>query len=138
MLGVSTLVAAYKGMCVVLHGTRHRHVRPWEPFATADGDVEEGPSSSAKGKSQRSLVDSYGSANCYEDEPWVVRHARRNVVRKVFDREVWIQEPALRQIQDTIFVQAMLAAVLVAGVLTAVWSSFRAGICFDVHMPSVD
>ncbi|KLU83282.1 hypothetical protein MAPG_02346 [Magnaporthiopsis poae ATCC 64411] len=105
-------------MCVVLHGMHHRHVRPWELFETADGDVEEGPAKNSL--SQRSL-DSFGSANGYEDEPWVVRYARRNVVRKIFDREVWIQEPALRQIQDTIFVQAMLAAVLVAGVLTAVF-----------------
>ncbi|KAL8387338.1 hypothetical protein RB595_009976 [Gaeumannomyces hyphopodioides] len=127
VLGVSTLVAAYKGMCVVLHGLHHRHVRPWELFETDDRDVEEeGAGPAGAGRSQRSF-DSFGSSNCYEDEPWVVRYQKRNVVRKVFDREVWIQEPALRQIQDTIFVQALLAALLAAGVLTAVFVAVPGG-----------
>lgn len=110
VVGISTLVAAYKGMCVVLHGMHHRHVRPWELFEQ-DDEISAGKRS----------FDSFASANSYEDEPWVVRYEKRNVVRKVFDREVWIQEPALRQIQDTIFVQAILASVLFGGALTAVF-----------------
>ncbi|KAH7304908.1 hypothetical protein B0I35DRAFT_414131 [Stachybotrys elegans] len=117
VLGISTLVAAYKGMCVVLHGMHHHHVRPWELFVQ-DEEVEE------KGKSS---FESFGSNNSYEDEPWVVRYRRRNIVRKIFDREVWIQEPALRQIQDTIFIQAMLAALLLGGVLTAIFVAVPGG-----------
>ncbi|KAL8413662.1 hypothetical protein RB594_005068 [Gaeumannomyces avenae] len=124
VLGVSTLVAACKGMCVVLHGLHHRHVRPWELFETEDRDVEEeggGEGGGNNNGSSKHSFDSFGSSNCYEDEPWVVRYEKRNIVRKVFDREVWIQEPALRQIQDTIFVQALLAAAMAAAVLTAVF-----------------
>lgn len=117
VLGISTLVAAYKGMCVVLHGMHHRHVRPWELFLDAEEDNEMGKVS----------FESFGSSNSYEDEPWVVKYEKRNVVRKVFDREIWIQEPALRQIQDTIFIQAMLAAVLLGGVLTAIFVSVPGG-----------
>lgn len=128
--GIATLIAAYKGMCVVLHGLHHRHVRPWELFdspssassRTAEPELE-GQEKGPKGDS----FDSFGSANSYEDEPWVVRYERRNIVRKIFDREVWIQEPALRQIQDVIFVQSMLAALLGAGVLTAVFVAVPAG-----------
>ena len=109
VLGISTLVAAYKGMCVVLHGMHHRHVRPWELCESGDGDMP------------KQSFDSFGTSNSYEDEPWVIKYEKRNVVRKIFDREVWIQEPALRQIQDTIFVQAMLGALLGAGVLTAIF-----------------
>lgn len=29
-LGIATLWSAYRGMCVILHGWRRRHVRPWE------------------------------------------------------------------------------------------------------------
>lgn len=111
VLGISTLVAAYKGMCVVLHGMHHRHVRPWELFVHAEDESD---------LSKRSF-DSFGSNNSYEDEPWVVKYEKRNVVRKVFDREVWIKEPALRQIQDTIFIQAILASLLLGGALTAVF-----------------
>jgi hypothetical protein len=117
VLGISTLVAAYKGMCVVLHGMHHRHVRPWELFVDSE-NIED---------AQKQSFDSFGSKNSYEDEPWVVKYEKRNVVRKVFDREVWIQEPALRQIQDTIFVQAILASVLLGGIITAIFVAVPGG-----------
>ncbi|KAK6860042.1 hypothetical protein PG995_003678 [Apiospora arundinis] len=120
VIGIATLIAAYKGMCVVLHGMHHRHVRPWELFVEGDADDEE--ASLKKGS-----FESFGSSNSYEDEPWIVKYEKRNVVRKVFDREVWIQEPVLRQIQDTIFIQSMLAALLGAGVLSAIFVSIPAG-----------
>ncbi|KAH6607376.1 regulator of g signaling superfamily [Trichoderma cornu-damae] len=100
VLGTSTLVAAYKGMCVVLHGFHHRHVRPWELFTQDDGE-----------ESGLASMKSFGSNNSYEDEPWVVRYQDRSVIHKIFDREIWIQEPALRQIQDIIFCQALLAGI---------------------------
>lgn len=115
VLGVSTQVAALKGMCVVLHGMHHRHVRPWELFEGEEVELQ-----SEKGNSFDSYS-SFGSSNSYEDEPWVVKYQKRNLVRKIFDREVWVQEPALRSIQDTIFVQAMLMALLTAGILTAIF-----------------
>ncbi|KAH7265276.1 uncharacterized protein BKA55DRAFT_590610 [Fusarium redolens] len=117
VLGISTLVAAYKGMCVVLHGMHHRHVRPWELFVDSE-NMED---------AQKQSFDSFGSKNSYEDEPWVVKYEKRNVVRKVFDREVWIQEPALRQIQDTIFIQAILASVLLGGIITAIFVAVPGG-----------
>jgi hypothetical protein len=119
VLGVATLVAAWKGMCVVLHGLHHRHVRPWELFET-DGEGDAAAAAKAS-------FESFGSTNSYEEEPWVVRYQKRNVVRKVFDREVWIQEPALRQVQDTIFVQSLLASLLAAGVLSAIFVCLPGG-----------
>ncbi|KAK8061241.1 hypothetical protein PG994_007607 [Apiospora phragmitis] len=120
VLGIATLIAAYKGMCVVLHGMHHRHVRPWELFV--EGDCDDEMASLKKGS-----FESFGSANSYEDEPWIVKYEKRNVLRKVFDREVWIQEPALRQIQDTIFIQSMLCALFGAGVLSAIFVAVPAG-----------
>ncbi|KXJ93766.1 hypothetical protein Micbo1qcDRAFT_201723 [Microdochium bolleyi] len=119
VIGIATLIAAWKGMCVVLHGMHHRHVRPWELFAEQH---EEGQLDRHK-----TSFDSFSSGNSYEDEPWVVKYEKRNVVRKVFDREVWIQEPALRTIQDTIFVQAILGALLGAGILTAIFVAVPGG-----------
>lgn len=85
-----------------------------------DNDNPEG------GEEKRSF-DSFGSSNSYEDEPWLVKYQKRNLVRKIFDREVWIQEPALRQIQDTIFVQALLASLLLGGILTAIFVAVPKG-----------
>ncbi|ATY60501.1 Regulator of G signaling superfamily [Cordyceps militaris] len=125
VVGISTLVAAYKGMCVVLHGMHHRHVRPWELF-TQDSEKDGAASVGAS----KTSMESFDSSNSYEDEPWVVQYEKRNVVRKVFDREVWIQEPALRQIQDTIFIQAILASLLLGGVLTAIFVAVPGGHLF--------
>jgi hypothetical protein len=117
VIGIATLIAAAKGMCVVLHGLHHRHVRPWELFV-ADEEEKEGREKS---------FDSFGTRNSYEEEPWVVKYQKRNMVRKVFDREVWIQEPILRQIQDTIFVQSILCAVVVSAVAAGVFVALPAG-----------
>ncbi len=92
----------------------HRHLRPWELF----GDEDDG---SSELNLKKESFDSLGSANSYEDEPWVAKYEKRNLVRKIFDREVWIQEPALRQIQDTIFVQALITAFVSAAVTTAIF-----------------
>lgn len=135
MIGIATLIAAWKGMCVVsrghlhssclahvskvLHGMHHRHLRPWELFAEDDD-------SSSKIELNKASLDSGGS-NAYEDEPWVAKYEKRNLIRKVFDREVWIQEPALRQIQDTIFLQALGGALLITAVCVAIFVAVPKG-----------
>ena len=93
----------------------HRHLRPWELFASAEDE------SATSYDMSKASFDSMATANSYEDEPWVARYEKRNLVRKVFDREVWIQEPALRQIQDTIFLQAMGGALLVSASCVAIF-----------------
>ena len=57
----------------------------------------------------------------------MAKYDKRNVLRRIFDREVWIQEPALRQIQDTIFVQALLAAVLTTAVIVGIFCALPSG-----------
>lgn len=90
----------------------HRHLRPWEMFAS-----EEESDFQMKNGSFEHL----GSNKSYENEPWIAKYENRNVIRKIFDREVWIQEPALRQIQDTIFLQAILGAVVLSLVAMGVF-----------------
>ncbi|KAI9838960.1 MAG: hypothetical protein M1819_004168 [Sarea resinae] len=120
VLGIATLIAAWKGMCVVLHGMHHRHLRPWELFTEDDDE-------SSSYEMHKGAFDSFGSGNSYEDEPWVAKYEKRNVIRKVLDREVWIQEPALRQIQDTIFLQAMGASIILSAILTAIFVAVPRG-----------
>ena len=102
----------------VLHGMHHRHLRPWELFA--DGDEASSDLAMKKGS-----FDSLGSSNSYEEEPWVAKYDKRNIIRKIFDREVWIQEPALRQIQDTIFVQALITAFVISAITAAIFLAVR-------------
>lgn len=118
--GISTLVSACMGLCIVLHGLHHTHLRPWELFAD-DEDAHRAGSRfpvSLGEASCESLTSTF--SNSYEDEPWVAKYKRRNRVRKIFDREVWIQEPAIRKIQDTIFVQSIIAATILSVVVVGV------------------
>ncbi|KAF7870450.1 hypothetical protein EAF04_004194 [Stromatinia cepivora] len=112
VLGVSTLYAALRGMCVVLHGLHHRHLRPWELWES------EGPSMNLEDASS-------GEKN--EEYPWVKKYEKRFIIRKIFDREVWIQEPALRQIQDIIFLQSLLTGFGVASVFTVIFLAVPGG-----------
>ncbi|KAI9774436.1 MAG: hypothetical protein M1835_006046 [Candelina submexicana] len=120
VIGIATLVAAWKGMCVVLHGMHHRHLRPWELFAEADD-------SSSNYELKNPSFDSLGSSNSYEDEPWIAKYEKRNIIRKVFDREVWIQEPALRQIQDTIFIQAIGVSIVISAIVVGIFAALPRG-----------
>jgi hypothetical protein len=138
MLGVATLICAWKGMCIVsiaetyhlseekasnivqvLHGMHHRHLRPWELFAEDDDD--------SKFEMGKGSFETMGSTNSYEDEPWIAKYEKRNILRKILDREVWIQEPALRQIQDTIFLQAMAGGLIVTAISVGIFCALPAG-----------
>lgn len=122
VVGGATSIAAGKGMCVVLHGLRHRHVRPWEIFQLHS------PSSSCSPHTEHELANVQEDAlnprsvgrNDATTRFWMERYARKGTVRKIFDREVWVQEPALRQVQDKIFVQAVVVASLGGLVVTSV------------------
>lgn len=120
-IGIATLIAAWKGMCVVLHGLHHRHLRPWELF---EDSLEEAVDEKHY-VSRYSLASS--SSNSYEDEPWIPRYEKRNPIRKVFDREVWIEEPALRQIQDAIFLQALTGSFILSCIIVGIFCAVPAG-----------
>jgi hypothetical protein len=123
MIGISTLIAAWKGMCVVLHGMHHRHLRPWEMFE--DDDYPRYSEEELKKVSFETF--SSAQTHSYEDEPWVAKYEKRNIIRKIFDREVWVEEPALRQIQDTIFLQAVLGAFVSSAILTGIFCAVPHG-----------
>src|SRR5437667_12809087 len=63
----------------VLHGMHRRHLRPWELF------IEDDEVSSYELK--KISLDTVFTSNSYEDEPWVVKYDKRNIIRKIFDRE---------------------------------------------------
>lgn len=59
LIGISTLWAAMKGMCIVLHGLHHTHVRPWELW-NDDEHFEKAQNSKSSFSSE--------DTNSYEDE----------------------------------------------------------------------
>ncbi|CAI4220094.1 unnamed protein product [Parascedosporium putredinis] len=122
-IGICTVVASYKGMCICMYAMHHRHIRPWELFL----DAEEGAADSA---SKRSF-DSLSSSNSFEDEPWLANYSSKNLMRKIFDKEAWIEEPVLRQIQDTIFVQSLLIGSAASAVLAVIFVFIPSGNFFS-------
>ncbi|TGO33597.1 hypothetical protein BHYA_0237g00090 [Botrytis hyacinthi] len=112
VLGISTLYASFRGMCVVLHGLHHRHLRPWELWESEDSAM---------------YLDDKSCSGKGEEYPWVKKYEKRFVIRKIFDREVWVQEPALRQIQDIIFLQSLLIGTGVAVVLMVIFLAIPGG-----------
>lgn len=66
-------------------------------------------------------------SNSFEDEPWVAKYEKRNIVRKIFDREIWIQEPALRKIQDIIFLQSIIGGILFTTIAVGIFCSLPMG-----------
>ncbi|PKS11293.1 hypothetical protein jhhlp_003055 [Lomentospora prolificans] len=121
-LGICSVVASYRGMCICMYAMHHRHIRPWELFL----DAEEGVQAVAK----RSF-DSFGSSNSFEQEPWLVNYSNKSLIFKIFDKEAWIQEPVLRQIQDTIFVQSLLIGSAIAAILAIIFVFIPAGNLFS-------
>lgn len=116
-LSGAMMVAAWKGMCVVLHGLHARHVRPWELFQDEETNLDY--------EMDANLTEA--TPNSYEDQPWIARYEKRNLIRKIFDREIWVSEPALRQIQETIAYEACLLGLLFAIVMTGIFCAFPSG-----------
>lgn len=159
-IGLFTLIAAYKGLCIVLHGTgKTRNLRPWEE---TDSELEEQqswrhsdeqhtlsdsvrfekgfttPNSSdekpgSKGSSQAkrfspSALNPFGNSNKgYEIEPWYAKYQKRNMVSKIFERSTWVQEDAVRMIQDRIILQSQIWALILTVIITVIFVAVPAG-----------
>jgi len=103
----------------------HRHLRPWELFSFDDE-----PTGYDREVDAHDTLTWQCSSNSFEDEPWVAKYEKRNIIRKVFDREVWIKEPTLRQIQDTIFLQSLVGALIITAVTVGIFCALPAGNLF--------
>lgn len=113
-IGISTMVAAYKGLCVILHHSHSRNLRPWE----LDLDSEMGERSSVESTVDRTMqmadrtgdfqdkdskiddaagfrnpnLSPFGNRNSvYVHEPWMHKYQKKSLLMKVFERSVWTQ-----------------------------------------------
>lgn len=121
LIGIATLAAAWKGMCMLLHTFNQRHVRPWELFADPEDALQSVDETDDTPSDDDQLKHSSTISNSYEDEPWVTKYEGRNIVRKVFDRQVSVEEPALRKIQDIIVVQSLVLSLVLSCVIVGIF-----------------
>ncbi|EON66761.1 hypothetical protein W97_06009 [Coniosporium apollinis CBS 100218] len=130
-IGISGLIAAYKGLCMILHTGHKRTVNPWEDVDR--GSIYTGPDSTkgpddeeaAFATSERAVspkpksFDSFGSSNSYLDEPWVDAEKRKPLLKRVFEKTTRVQDSSLKVLQDRIVWQAQITALLITIVITA-------------------
>lgn len=140
-LGLTLLIAARHGICVILHWSYKRNLRPWEQFA--DEDFAARPCSPAadahaapwawklvgyRSKSSRATLaavdpmhkpslQSLGAANTFDSEPWVGMYHRKPVWARVLEVSITTQNEELRMLQDCIVLRAVLAGCFGASVL---------------------
>ncbi|KUJ18357.1 uncharacterized protein LY89DRAFT_46694 [Mollisia scopiformis] len=150
-IGLSTLVAAYKGLCVILHHSHARCLRPWEQdldselgeerrdsfastanrtvqMASRTGnydDIDKGDDSSSSFRP--SSFQFFGPKNSFDDASWVEKYQRKPLVRKVFDQQTWTQDETLRILQDKIVLGANLWAIILTVIFTIVFVALPKG-----------
>jgi hypothetical protein len=157
-IGVSTMVAAYKGLCIVLLSSgRARNLKPWEELddavfsdtaTTLDKSLRGDDEEATLAASNKSYNDSdknasrspsmrrprsfetFGSANTFSDESWVERYSKKPLMGKVFESNTWVQEPGVRAIQDKILYQSNIWGVILTVVITVVFVALPRGNVF--------
>ncbi|ESZ91667.1 hypothetical protein SBOR_7924 [Sclerotinia borealis F-4128] len=151
-LGITTLIAAYKGLCVIMHQTHNRNLRPWEQVLQNDADEEIGRASFESSSqrriqlatrtgdehdakidgisiSQTSTLSSFGPKNDTEEyeEKWRSIYRKKNLVRKVFDKSTWTQDENLRLLQDKIVIGAIAWSFIITVPLTVAFVALPKG-----------
>lgn len=147
-LGVSTLIAAYKGLCVILHKSNVWNLRPWELDAN---QPEEGikhpgilPGTTSRCQDDhigfedtieyltnatgtRTNMQPFGPKNSFEEQSWYGKYEQRSLLSKVFEKSVWTQDENLRILQDSIVRGANIWALIVTVPLTIAFVALPKG-----------
>ncbi|KIW03286.1 uncharacterized protein PV09_05499 [Verruconis gallopava] len=150
LIGAITMVAAYKGLCVILHANGGvRNVKPWEDSdsyfsdKTCRAEDEEATlalsdvQSIAKSNRSKSTIapeakrpksfDTFGSANTFADEPWVSQYEKRPLMEKIMEKNTWVQDESIRSIQNMIIRQSQFWGVVFTVVVTAAFVALPPG-----------
>ena len=133
-LSFTTIVATYKGLCVIYHHNHNRGLRPWEScrdggsLHSFDQDDEANLSTSdvysMSNRSKKAIsLDTFGTANSYDHEMWIEKHKHKTVPQKIFERTVWIQDATIRLLQDRLVRQSQLWGLAISIPLTALFVS---------------
>jgi hypothetical protein len=150
MMGITILIAAYQGLCMVLHHSGNkRSVRPWEEITvtshktSADSletDLEAWPlppkSSAGRPPSSTTTIttvekaksglqksrwlNTFGSRNKFEDESWIQIWKTRPLFRRIMEPTTRVHEEGIRIMQDHIVKQSKLWGLIAATFITVV------------------
>ena len=146
-IGFSTMVAAYKGICVIMHHKHDRNLRPWEQ--NLDSELGAGGRSSFASTADRTIqlasqtgndddidddhsfrpssMSTFGPKNEWEHASWVESYQKKSLLRKVFDKSTWTQDETLRVLQDKIVLGANIWSLIITIPLTVAFVAIPKG-----------
>lgn len=143
-IGISTLIAAYKGLCVILHASHMRTLRPWEDDASISSSVSDLEMATSKANLTPKVMQvtekkndgtvrhlsTFGAKNKQisgETEEWETAYNEKPLLKKIFDQSVWTQDETLRLLQDKIVLGAQIWAVILSLIFTIIFVALPAG-----------
>ena len=135
---ITNLIAAYQGLCVLLHRRRTRSVKPWEVGDDEDGiNLIQGDNASSMNCSTISYtnmksrwpvkMEVFGSSNGSLKDHWMGKWQKKPLWRKVFDKQVKVNEKGLALVQSKIVRQAEAWALIITIPLTAAFVALPKG-----------
>lgn len=84
-------------------------------------------SSGNGGKKRHVALEAFGTANSYGHEIWVEKYQAKLMVRKIFDRSVWVKNENIRIMQDKVALQALIWSTIATVPLTVLFTAVPGG-----------
>ncbi|KAL8717567.1 MAG: hypothetical protein Q9225_005199 [Loekoesia sp. 1 TL-2023] len=134
--GISNLIAAYQGICILLLRRHTREIRPWEMDEQGprhDCDDQEAVMRRSKvlyeeTKSRWPVkMELFGPPNTWDNETWMDRYNMKSIFGKTFEKEVPTQDGGLRTMQNKIVRQAEAWALIITVPLTILFTALPKG-----------
>ncbi|KAL8944693.1 MAG: hypothetical protein Q9216_000261 [Gyalolechia sp. 2 TL-2023] len=134
--GITNLIAAYQGLCVLLLRRHTREIRPWEMNEQGrkyGSNDEEAALRHSKvlyeeTKSRWPVkMELFGPSNTTGNETWMDRYSMRSVFKKTFEKEVPTHDRGLHTIQNKIVRQAEAWALIITIPLTIIFTALPKG-----------
>lgn len=134
--GITNLIAAYQGLCVLLLRRHTREVRPWE---IDEQGGRYGPSDEEAGLRHSKILyeetksrwpvkmEVFGPSNTWDHKTWMDRYSVKSIFKKTFEKEVPTQEQGLHVLQNRIVRQAEAWALIITIPLTALFTALPKG-----------
>ena len=129
LTGFSIGVAAHKGLCVIIHSSHNRALRPWEQFGNTisnayvrvvvDEEAGRDDMSMTTTTPKKVSFDPFGKPSSDEREAWTEQYEKTPIMRKIMTPKIWIQEKTIRVLQDRIVIQSHFMSTLITIPLTA-------------------
>jgi len=136
--GITNIIAASQGLCVLLHRMHSRQHHVWE---TAKHPVEEDEAMLLDDDITRTAYENtaakmpvkmevFGPPNTFTGERWVSAYERRAWYQKLFEKRIKVQDSGLASIQNKMIRQAEAWALIITVPLTVAFVAIPKGNLF--------